>query len=100
MKDQVNSIESRIKLKAQIELNREIDSAASRLEEMLHRGRPMMLPDIFIKGNEQATAYGALQSIKKAIYEDRIVGREDNAIELFIAKVDELQAQIDELKNP
>jgi hypothetical protein len=97
---QVESLESRIRQKAQIELNREIDAAASRLEEILHRGRPMMLPDLFIKGDEKATAYGALQSIKKQIYEDRIAKREDDALELFINKVDELQAQIDELKNP
>lgn len=100
----VDSLEERIKLKAHVQLRAEIDAAGKELEQYMRTGYAMELEKLFFQEKDNkpknATVYGAFQEIKDRIFKELISQREDNAIRDFISKVDELQAQIDELKTP
>jgi hypothetical protein len=101
---EVKSLEERIREKARIELKNQIDAAAQPLALFTHFGYSVELKELVHAAGQNGQGrpvqvWEAIGFVKERIFAELVNKREDDAIAEFIHKVDELQAQVDELKS-
>ena len=99
MAREVKSLEERIREKARKTLKDNIDTAAQSLALFTHFGYSVEVPSLLNDNGKPVQVWEALAAVKERIFKELVAKYEDEAIAEFVAKVDELQTQVDELKS-
>lgn len=91
----IKSIEERLHAKADKELKEELDAALKPLERFIGTNNPTMFP-----GTENAkTLRFYLGAIGSRLIEVMQENRRDLAVKNFLSRVEDMQDQLDELRN-
>jgi hypothetical protein len=99
MAQTVQSIEQRLREKARKELEERINDALSPVEVLLRVGQAIDVPAVLDKNGSPYSAAFLLVQVRKALIEKYQSQAEEDAIKAFLEKVDQLQVELDELKE-
>jgi len=95
MAKEIESLDQRIRDRAERELKKEINDLAEPLRNKMRVGHPLMVE---ING-KNVPIWELLDKVQERLHNHFLRQRQDAAVEEFIEKVANLQAQIDELQG-